>query len=37
MFWRRFIQGMADEWGTGMNVDQILPIHPQADEWMMNG
>ncbi len=28
---------MADEWGMGMNGDKLLPIHPQADEWGMNG
>ncbi len=27
------IQGIADEWGMGMNGDQFLPIHPLADEW----
>ncbi len=26
-------QDIADEWGMGMNGDQILPIHPKADEW----
>ncbi len=30
---RPFYQGMADEWGMGMNGDQLLPIHPQVDEW----
>ncbi len=27
------MQDIADEWGMGMNGDQILPIHPQAGEW----
>ena len=28
---------MNGEWGwMGMNGDQLLPIHPQADEWGMN-
>ncbi len=28
-----YSQGIADEWEMGMNGDQFLPIHPQADEW----
>ncbi len=27
-------QGIADEWGMGMNGDQFLPIHPLEDEWV---
>ncbi len=30
-------QDMGDEWGMGMNGDQLLPIHPRGDEWKMNG
>ncbi len=26
-------QDIGDEWGMGMNGDQILPIHPWAHEW----
>ena len=27
------LQDMVDEWGMGMNGDQISTIHPNRDEW----
>ncbi len=29
-----YVQDMQDEWGMGMNGDQISPIHPNEDEWI---
>ncbi len=33
LFVTQTVQGIADEWGTGMNEDKFLPIHPEPDEW----